>query len=301
MKITSGILLYCLVLLGVTQLHAQEPPALQEAFAASWSTLDTEPQRSYTGRLWQNTKTDFTYGLRSVGHTYGRPLKWRGKQWLTAGGIALGTVGLFLIEEDVNPYFARQETKVPRLLDRFAFYFGKPQYNYGLTAGIYTVGLLTENPRMRRTGMVLIASATAAGLIQTVSKTVLGRARPSTGVGNSDFDFFNGTPDYHSFPSGHTVLAVVTAHALAKQTRNPWLKGGIYAVGAITPLSRLWTEAHWLSDVGLSVAISVVVVNTVDRFFTERTGSEYQRPERLRAFNWRPIITPGRLGVGASF
>lgn len=149
--------------------------------------------------------------------------------------------------------------------------------------------------------MVLIASATAAGMIQTVSKTVLGRARPSTGVGNGAFDLFNGTPDYHSFPSGHTVLAVVTAHTLAKQTRNPWLKGGIYVVGAITPLSRLWTEAHWLSDVGLSVAISIVVVDTVDRFFSDKTGNSYHRAEHPKTISWRPIVVPGRLGFVATF
>ena len=209
----------------------------------------------------------------------------------------LGTFGLYLLDEDVQPFFLRQRSGIPKLIDDFGFYFGKPQYNYGLTAAVYTIGLITKSPRLRKTGVMLIASATAAGLIQTVSKNTFGRARPSTGVGHSEFDFFNGTPDYHSFPSGHTILAFTTAHVLALQTENPYLKVGIYGLGLITPVSRLWTNAHWISDVGLSLAISVVTANSVARFMDGKKTYN-KRPPRV---SWRLKAGPSNLGLVGVF
>lgn len=239
-------------------------------------------------------KIDGANAVGSVLHAYAGPARWKKNDWLAAGGIALGTFGLFLLDERLQPHFSRRNEKVPDLIQDVGFYFGKPQYNYGLTAAIYTVGWLTKNEKVRETGVLLIASATTAGLIQTVSKTAIGRARPSTGVGNSDFDFFNGTPDYHSFPSGHAILAFTTAHALAKQTQSPWLKAGIYTLGSITPISRLWTDAHWLSDIGLSLAISVVAVDSVYNYL-KKSGDYGTRQER-GGIQWR--VSGGLNGLG---
>lgn len=272
---------YWLLLLGLL--------LLSNAQAQLTTSTPIEPP----GRL-DLLKIDATNAVGSVLHAYAGPARWKKDDWLTAGGIALGTFGLFLLDERAQPYFSRRNESVPNLLQDFAFYFGKPQYNYGLTAAIYTFGWLTKNERVRETGVLLIASATTAGLIQTVSKTALGRARPSTGVGNSDFDFFNGTPDYHSFPSGHAILAFTTAHALAKQTKNPWVKAGIYTLGSITPVSRLWTDAHWLSDIGLSIAISVVAVDSVFNYL-KRSG-DYGSGDKQARIRWR--LSGGLNGVG---
>ncbi len=239
-------------------------------------------------------KIDGSNAVGSVLHAYAGPARWKKNDWLTVGGIALGTFGLFLLDEKVHPHFTKRNKSVPNLLQDAAFYFGKPQYNYGLTAAVYTFGWLTKNEKIRETGVLLIASATTAGLIQTVSKSALGRARPSAGVGNSEFDFFNGTPNYHSFPSGHAILAFTTAHALAKQTRSPWLKAGIYTLGSITPISRLWTNAHWISDIGLSVAISVVAVDSVYNYLKRR--GDYGTANKTTGIQWR--LSGGLNGVG---
>ena len=232
-------------------------------------------------------------------NAYTGPARWEKQEWFTAGGIALGTIGLYLVEERLQPHFVRRNAGVPDWVQDAGFYFGKPQYNYGLTAAIYTFGWLTRNDKVRETGVLLIASATTAGLLQTVSKTVVGRARPSTGLGNSTFDLFNGTPDYHSFPSGHAILAFTTAHALAKQTRSPWLKAGIYTLGSITPLSRLWTDAHWLSDIGLSLAISVVAVDSVYNYLQQRKGAPSLR--KHNSISWKVKANWNGVGLVGTF
>lgn len=245
-------------------------------------------------------KIDGANAVGSVLNAYAGPARWKKDDWLTAGGIAVGTFGLFLLDERLQPHFSRRNNKVPDLIQDAAFYFGKPQYNYGLTAAIYVTGWLTKNEKIRETGVLLIASATTAGLIQTVSKTAIGRARPSTGVGNRDFDFFNGTPDYHSFPSGHAILAFTTAHALAKQVESPWLKAGIYTLGSITPVSRLWTDAHWLSDIGLSLAISIVSVDSVFNYL-KKSGDYDTRHGRQSRIQWRVSGSLNGLGLVGQF
>lgn len=225
----------------------------------------------------ETLKIDGRNILNSVVFTYKQPGKWKKKNWLTAGGIALGTFGLSLIDEDLHPYFIRQRSEIPETIQYAAFYFGKPQYNYGFTASVYIVGWLLKKPRMRKTGVALIASATAAGLIQTISKTTFGRARPNAGLGNHFFKLFNGESNFHSFPSGHTILAFTTAYVLAKEVRSPWLKAGIYGLGLVTPVSRLWSNAHWSSDVGLSLAISVVTAESVFRFLNKQNDYGVQK------------------------
>jgi membrane-associated phospholipid phosphatase len=257
------------------------------------STIELPPRRI------DLLKVDGRNGVNSVLHAYFGPARWKKKDWLLAGGIAVGTYGLFLLDEQVNPVFTNQHDDIPKIVRDLAFYFGKPQYNYGLTAAVYGLGILTKNEKIRKTGILLIASATTAGFIQSVSKTVIGRARPSTGVGNSDFDFFNGTPDYHSFPSGHAILAFTTAHALARSVHNPWLKVGIYSLGAVTPVSRLWTNAHWLSDIGLSLAISIISVDSVFNYL-ERSG-DYEQKGLTPGISWRLNGGPSSVGLVGTF
>lgn len=252
--------------------------------------------REDLGRI-ASLKVDGKNAVKSVLNAYSGPFRWDKKEWLVAGGVALGTYGLFLLDEKANPYFLKQRSKIPKGVQDAAFYFGKPQYNYGLTAAVYTIGWLTKNEKVRKTGVLMIASATTAGLIQSVSKTGVGRARPSTGVGNSSFDFLNGTPDYHSFPSGHAILAFTTAHALARSVNNPWLKVGIYGLGAVTPASRLWTNAHWLSDIGLSLAISIISVDSVYNYLQNSGDYNQAKP----GISWRLRAGPSSVGLVGTF
>lgn len=268
-------------------------------FCGILTAQNTLPPEGELPSRFELLKIDGRNSVNSVLHAYSGPARWKKNDWLVAGGIALGTYGLFLIDEDVNPHFTKRNDKVPELIQDVGFYFGKPQYHYGLTAAVYGLGLITRNEKIRETGVLLIASATTAGLIQTVSKTAVGRARPSTGVGNSEFDFFNSTPDYHSFPSGHAILAFTTAHALAKQSRNPWVKAGIYTLGSITPVSRLWTNAHWLSDIGLSLAISIVSVDSVYNFL-KRTN-DYGQNGKREGISWRVQAGFGSVGLVGQF
>ena len=63
----------------------------------------------------------------------------------------------------------------------------------------------------------------------------------------------------NSFPSGHTATAFMTATMLHKEYgwRSPWFSIGGYTVAAVTGISRILNNRHWLSDVIAGGAIGI--------------------------------------------
>ncbi len=225
--------------------------------------------------LWQ----DFTYDMgnvfQGVGFAYSRPLYWDGNDALVAGGIAATTLGIYAFDEQITEEFLDHKSSVPQILLDYGYYAGAPQNNYGLSGAVYLTGLFTKNEKLRRTGVLLISSATATGFLQQLTKSATGRARPGAGLGKNFFKPFGGSASYRSFPSGHAVLTFTNAHVIAKQFKNPWVKAGIYTVGVIPGLSRVYGENHWASDVFLSWALSYVMVEAIDLYLDRKYEKKY--------------------------
>lgn len=247
---------------------------------------------------WELLKYDGLSAWGGVKKTYTQPLNWEKDDYLIAGTILLGTGALYLVDQESTDWFFRQEEDIPDIVKDFGWYYGSPQNNYAVNGAVYLYGLFTRNEEIRKTGVLLISSASAAGIIQTFSKTITGRARPGTGEGKGSFKPFSNEGKYHSFPSGHTILSFTTAYAIGKQFSNPYVKGGIYAVGMIAPISRLWAGAHWFSDVALSMAISVVVVDVIDNYLDEERNYGEQQKDKI---SWRFNVGLGRAGITGTF
>jgi membrane-associated phospholipid phosphatase len=113
---------------------------------------------------------------------------------------------------------------------------------------VWVSGVIVNNDWLRDTGIMIVASVTSSGIIQSISKEAVGRSRPGFGRGAFDFNPFGGA-DYHSFPSGHTMLSVATSWVLARQVNFLPLKIVFYTLPLITGASRIYTGAHWLSDI----------------------------------------------------
>ena len=67
-------------------------------------------------------------------------------------------------------------------------------------------------------------------------------------------------------PSGHALFAFLTAYAIGKHFKNPFLKAGNNCIGLKGPASRSWEGEHWLTDVAVSMVLGVAVVEPVDGF-----------------------------------
>ncbi|WP_025742424.1 phosphatase PAP2 family protein [Aquimarina pacifica] len=265
----------------------------------SYTNKDSLNTQQKKESIWQLIKYDGLSIYGGIKHVYSQPLKWKKNDWAIFAGSLVGQSILLTLDEPANSYFTKQKESIPDIIKDAGFHFGKPLINYGLTGSVYTLGLLTKNEKIRKTGVLLIASATAGGLIQTTSKTLFGRARPNVGEGNFSFRFYNHEPGYHSFMSGHAILAMTTAHAFAKQFDNIFTKSGIYALGLITPVSRLWEGAHWLTDITAGIAISIIVVDSASNYLKKE--KRYLITDKKNKIRWNFRLGANQLGIVGSF
>ena len=91
--------------------------------------------------------------------------------------------------------------------------------------------------------------------------------------------------DFESFPSGHSAKAFMAATMLHKEYgwRSPWFSIGGYSVAALTGVSRLMNNRHWMSDVIAGAAIGIGSVHLgyfiTDKIFKDRgLASGYEEP-----------------------
>jgi len=234
-----------------------------------------------------------------MGYAYSRPLHWKGDQWMAFSGVLAGTGALYLFDEESSTYFVNQKKHIPKAILDYGFEVGSPQNNYLITGAVYLTGLFTKNEKLRRTGVLLVSSASATGLLQQLTKSAVGRARPVSEKSKGTFNPFSRDREFHSFPSGHTMLAFTNAYAIAKQFKNPWIKGGIYVVGLVPGVSRLWQGEHWLTDVALGVAISIFAVEAIDKYLDSRYDEKYNAG--VKKVSWNLNFAPGQVGVVMNF
>lgn len=248
---------------------------------------------------WQMLKYDVGNTFLAVGHSYLRPFHWNGRQWQALGGVAAGTALLYAIDDETSRFISNQRESVPRAVRDYGTFYGSPENNFLLTTGVYATGLVLKDEKLRRTGVLLIASAAASGFLQQLVKSAVGRARPVAGLTKDTFDPFNSSRNFHSFPSGHAVLAFSNAYAIGKQFKNPWVKGAIYAVGLVPGVSRVWDRQHWLSDFGVSIALSIATVEAIDKFLDRKYQEKYNAEPG--AVSWNLVLGPGTLGISMNF
>jgi hypothetical protein len=248
----------------------------------------------------QLLKYDFNTTWKSVKYSITRPLDWKGKDYAKLGTIVVGTMALSLTDEGFNDFAIRQNDDFPKVVRDFGWYFGSPQNYFMANAGLYGFGLFTKNQKIRRTSVLIISSSITTGLIQSLTKSTIGRARPTQNLGAHEFNLLSSQGGFHSFPSGHTILSVTMAHSIAKQFDNVWAKTGIYTVGAIPPISRLIAGAHWLTDVIFSTALSIIVVDSIDNFLFKKEAYGLKKT-KSNQISWNLSFSPNKIGVVGTF
>tara|TARA_B110001454_G_scaffold219116_1_gene250115 strand:+ start:2181 stop:3065 length:885 start_codon:yes stop_codon:yes gene_type:complete len=253
--------------------------------------------------LWQAFTYDLGNMAGGMGYAYSRPLYWKSNQLANFGYVAAATSALYLVDDHVDNWGNNWRGDVPRWLADYGNEYGSPNNNFMLTGAVYVTGLLTKNPKLRRTGVLLISSASASGLLQQVSKRIVGRARPKANVGKSTFDplHFDRVYNYDSFPSGHVMLGFTNAYALAKHFDNPWVKAGLYTVGSIPGFARIVDRFHWLSDVVFSTALSIFIVEAIDKYLDTKYDDKYNDKRKTKNVAWDLQFTPQSFGVVMNF
>ena len=119
--------------------------------------------------------------------------------------------------------------------------------------------------RLPAAGMAAALAAATAGIVVTVVKELVDRARPP--LADPGLDPVGAIPASASFPSGHSATAVATAVAVGLV--HPRLRWPLLALAALVAVSRVYLGMHYSTDVlagsALGVGIGLAAGLTVRR------------------------------------
>ncbi|GAL61310.1 phosphatase PAP2 family protein [Algibacter lectus] len=268
-------------------------------FCSNFMNGQTTPESFGEQTIWQTFKYDMGSVGRSVGYAFTRPTKWKDKQWIDFAGIVAGTALLTLADDEIDHWSDGFRSAIPNNVLHFGGKTANPEGNYSLSGAVYFTGLFIKNEKLRRTGVLMLASSITGGVLQQVTVRVLGRSRPLTGDSANSFDplLLKKVNNYDSFFSGHTVLSFGNAYAIAKQFKSPWIKAGIYTVGMIPGFTRIVISKHWFSDVALGTVMSILIVESIDKYLDSRYNQKYNN----KKVNWDLSFAPGQIGLNVRF
>lgn len=133
--------------------------------------------------------------------------------------------------------------------------------------GMYAVGVLFRNATLTDMGLHSSEALVLASLAGFAIKGAVGRPLPrQTNADADSYRFGRGIRvdgNWQAFPSGHTLAAFSIASAVTAEAMDRWPSHGLL-VGALTygaatasGISRLYNNAHWVSDVIFGAGIGI--------------------------------------------
>jgi membrane-associated phospholipid phosphatase len=174
-------------------------------------------------------------------------------------------------------------------------------------AAMYGVGRIGHFERVADLGLHTTEAIVVSAGVTYVIKGLAGRQRPShAGVDDPD-DFSLGggfkKGSSSSFPSGHATAAFATATVVTLETHRWWPKSTwyvapiMYGGATMVGVARLYTNAHWASDVVMGAGIGTLTALKVVRY------NHLTNPDN-RVNRWLltavPTVSPSLDGSGVT-
>ncbi|MGB8317135.1 MAG: phosphatase PAP2 family protein [Ignavibacteriaceae bacterium] len=209
---------------------------------------------------------DISHAINDGGELIKSPSRFTSKEWIYAGGLIGLTAGSFFIDESIRKVVARNHTATMDDITEIGHKYGNVAYMVLLSGAAYLTGKIIRNNDISETSRMILETLAYAGIITTVLKTGLGRARPYTD--NGAFDFFNFTlnNDFFSLPSGHSTTAFAVSSVLAAKINNIYASIALYGLAGLTMYQRVYSDKHWFSDTFAGAVISTVIGNAIVKF-----------------------------------
>ena len=203
-------------------------------------------------------------------------LRFTDTTWLVPlGGFA---AALFATDTDLSRHLSND----PNSLTRYRHVSDYAAYSMGGgAAGLYFLGLMTNNEHQRETGYLSGESAINALFAVEAIKYATGRQRPYQE--NAAGQFRKGGT---SFPSEHSAGAWAIAGIVAHEYPNPFMKFVAYGAATTVSALRINAKQHFPSDILVGAAIGYLTSEYIYR--------KHHNPE-LRGGAWEiPAIRPDR-------
>ena len=229
--------------------------------------------------------TDFDYRigkkfLRCFGNDVYEVVKspgsWEGQDWLRFTAV-LGTGGiLYAFDQKIHDWSQDRRTQSTEDWASVGSFLGNGLFLGGLISSLYLGGEIFDERGLRKTALLSLESWLTAGAFVLGIKSILGRARPYTGLKANHFKPFAFGSDYHSFPSGHAASAFAVASVIADQTDSLVVDILSYSMSTLVALARVHESKHWTSDVFIGAAIGYFVGKKISSLHTEKAKKNVQ-------------------------
>jgi membrane-associated phospholipid phosphatase len=112
-----------------------------------------------------------------------------------------------------------------------------------------------SRPGLSDAGVAALEAGALGFVAAEAMKYAFGRARPTAGLGNREFDPGSGEERFKSFPSRRATLMWAAVTPYAKEFGMEWL----YGVAAVTNAARVGSREHWFSDTVGGAAVGYVI------------------------------------------
>lgn len=168
-----------------------------------------------------------------------------------------------------------------------------PLFFAGLTGVMFTGGFAFKDQKLLETTRLMVESFVITQIFTISIKGIVGRARPFTNRGASDFNFFkfSSSDDFRSMPSGHTSAIFSMMSVIAKQYPQWWVKLPAYTLATSVALQRMDSRSHWGADVIIGATLGYWVGNSL-------VNHQNNKPDK---FSFHPYLNGAKAGFAVQF
>jgi membrane-associated phospholipid phosphatase len=185
--------------------------------------------------------------------------------WLL--GIIIATVAVataFYFDTAVSAFMVQHRNRV---LYNFTYYvtlFGDWPEHFALGLVLAGVAWRRGNQKWKRIFLSMLIALAIAGVSAHVIKIGVSRARPSVKSEQVE-PWSRFSSHYHAFPSGHVAASTAFFGVLFFASRRIGL--ACLPIVVLIGFSRLYLEAHYLSDIVCAAILGILSALLVTHFF----------------------------------
>ncbi|MBD3415456.1 MAG: phosphatase PAP2 family protein [Candidatus Aminicenantes bacterium] len=207
---------------------------------------------------------------------YSSPYQWDSADYLRLSAVVGTGLVLFIFDEDIYDWSQKNKTVFSEEASNYVTDFGHGIFLAGLSTVLYTAGELSDNDRLRKTGLHSLQSWLTTGFLVLTFKFCTGRFRPEEGEGAYSFRPLQFSNKNHSFPSGHAASAFAVAAVVSEYSDSFVLDAFCYGLAAGVALSRVHLQEHWMSDVFIGSVIGHFIGKKVCGLNSQKHQNKFQ-------------------------
>lgn len=181
------------------------------------------------------------------------------------GSSAAGLITYEFVDEPLREFTLLHRNAVSGKVAAVLQPLGRSGYMLPAGGLVYASGLALRNPKLQRTGVLLVSSMLINDLVTSKLKDEFQRRRPDEANHNSYFEGGEGGRHHASFPSAHTSTAFTFATAVATVYHDhKWVPPVAYSMATLVGLSRIHDNKHWATDVLAGATVGFITAKTTN-------------------------------------